>query len=144
MSSSQTNRVIQYQSQRGISNKNGKMIQNSTTDCLQNKQAKQEDQVNQENQANVSNVNNAPIENSSALKLFLSSTKGKIIIGFVIGAVVVAVVASVVATQVLNKKDKSNEENEVTTEETVEVFHKHNYTNQDEEVFNDEDDVKVI
>ena len=140
MSSSQSNRVIQYQNQRGISNKNGKMIQNSTTDCLQNKQAKQEDQVNQENQANVSNVNNAPIENSSALKLFLSSTKGKIIIGFVIGAVVVAVVASVVATQVLNKKDKSNEENEVTTEETVEVFHKHNYTNQDEEVFNDEDD----
>ena len=132
MTNTDNNRVIPFQSQRSIGN-NNYIVQNQNPDILQN------------NQTNITNVNNPPLEKSSVLKLFFSSTKGKIIIAIISTLVVAAVVSSVVATQVLNKKDESKEENEESSEEAnnlpeIEIIHKHNYTAQDDEIFEDENE----
>ena len=122
------NKIVPFQSQRSISNQN--TLQNQHSNNLEN------------NQANAPNASNA-VPKPSALKLFFTSKLGIIVSSVVGTVVVVAVVAAVVATQVLNKKD-DKEETETHLEFTPEELYKHNYTNDDDEIFNDEDEQEQV
>ena len=118
------NRTIPFQTKKSISKENNTILKNENINALEN------------NQSNLQNANPG-IAKPSALKAFFTSKLG-IIITVVVGTIVVAaVVAAVVATQVL-KKDKDEDE------EDIPEFHKHDYSNNEDEIFKDEDEVILI